>query len=272
MRALALAISLLVAGLARAEPAPLRADVPVDASVTGAAAALWLSSELLFKHQLAPAHCRWCVPNGFDSAVRDGLVWQNPHTADVLSNVDAFALMPLLAFGGTALAAHHDGANGNIGVDLLVIGEAAMLAQDVNQAVKFAAGRERPFVHQLPASQKGLTAAPDDNNLSFFSGHTTWAFSLATAAGMVCSLHHYKLAPWVWALGMTFATSTAYLRIAADKHYATDVLTGALVGALFGVGIPLLHRPQAASPRSQGLGLAFGPAGGGLSVGMSGVF
>jgi membrane-associated phospholipid phosphatase len=229
----------------------------VEASLTGVGAALWISSELLFKHQLAPASCRWCdrdaagndTLNGFDRGIRNALLWSNPHTADVLSNVDAFALMPLLALGGTALAAHHDGADGNIGSDLLVISEAVVLAQDVNQTVKFAVGRERPFVHAMPPNLKPFTAAPDDNNLSFFSGHTTWAFSLATAAGMVCSLHHYKLAPWVWALGMTFATSTAYLRIAADKHYATDVLTGALIGALFGAVVPLLHRPPADVPR-----------------------
>jgi membrane-associated phospholipid phosphatase len=34
--------------------------------------------------------------------------------------------------------------------------------------------------------------------------------------------------------------ATGYLRIAADRHYATDVLAGAAVGTGVGLGWPLL--------------------------------
>ena len=41
-----------------------------------------------------------------------------------------------------------------------------------------------------------------------------------------------------------FATTGAYLRIAADRHYATDVLTGSAVGSAIGFSVPYLaHRP-----------------------------
>ena len=41
------------------------------------------------------------------------------------------------------------------------------------------------------------------------------------------------------------AASVAYLRIAADMHYFSDVLTGAIVGSAIGIGIPLLfHSPS----------------------------
>ena len=37
---------------------------------------------------------------------------------------------------------------------------------------------------------------------------------------------------WISALGL--ASATGYLRMAADKHYFSDVLTGAVVGSLVG--------------------------------------
>jgi len=89
----------------------------------------------------------------------------------------------------------------------------------------------------------GGTALSRDANLSFPSGHTALGFSLATAAGTVATLRGYRHAPYVWGAGMAVAAFTGYLRLAADKHYASDVLVGALVGSLVGWAVPyLLHR------------------------------
>ena len=41
-----------------------------------------------------------------------------------------------------------------------------------------------------------------------------------------------------------------YLRIAADKHYLSDVTVGAVLGTLIGAGIPLLFH-HASSAESQ---------------------
>jgi membrane-associated phospholipid phosphatase len=77
---------------------------------------------------------------------------------------------------------------------------------------------ERPFVHVLPPAQKGRTAQPDDNNLSFSSGHTTATFALAAAAGTVATMRGYRWAPLTWIVGGALALGTGYLRIAADRH------------------------------------------------------
>jgi membrane-associated phospholipid phosphatase len=180
--------------------------------------------------------------NGLDSGVRNALKWHNTARADLLSNIGEFGVMPLATLGFNAVAAHHDGKDYQLLVDGLMVAEAAALAMDVNQIVKFAVGRERPFVSALPDADKPHTAHPADNNVSFFSGHTTFAFSLAVGAGTVASARGYRWAPWVWAAGLTFGTTVGYLRIAADKHYFTDVITGAAVGTLFGWGIPYLHK------------------------------
>ncbi|HLZ44405.1 MAG TPA: hypothetical protein VKQ05_01850 [Gemmatimonadales bacterium] len=58
---------------------------------------------------------------------------------------------------------------------------------------------------------------PDgSDNQSFFSEHT--ALAAASATG------------WTFGIGLTLGTG--YGRMAADKHYATDVLVGASVGGL----------------------------------------
>ena len=43
----------------------------------------------------------------------------------------------------------------------------------------------------------------------------------------------------MWATGLTFAAATAYLRVAADKHYFTDVLASAAIGVAVGWAVPL---------------------------------
>jgi membrane-associated phospholipid phosphatase len=155
--------------------------------------------------------------------------------------------------GLTALSEANEGAIGRFPVDALLITEATVIAADINQIAKFAFARERPFVHYLPRAPgaiRALTDSPSDDNLSFFSGHTTLAFAVATAAGTVDTLRGYRLAPAVWAAGLTMATSVGYLRIAADKHYFSDVMTGAVVGSLIGVGVPLIFHSAASSSSS----------------------
>jgi membrane-associated phospholipid phosphatase len=170
--------------------------------------------------------------------------------------------------GLETLVAHEDGAISEVPNDLLIVAQSMVLAGLVNQSVKFAARRQRPFVHYSPPGPTGvLTQDPNDNNLSFYSGHTSMTFSLATAAGTVATLRGYRNAWAVWAVGMPLAAATGYLRMAADKHYLSDVLVGAVAGSAFGVGVPvLLHarvgRLQLGSvdmrvtPTPNGVGLA----------------
>ena len=66
---------------------------------------------------------------------------------------------------------------------------------------------------------------------------------------MLASLRHYRLAPLVWGTGLGLATFTGYLRIAADKHYFTDVVVGAAFGSLVGFLVPyVFHRADDSAP------------------------
>ncbi|HEY8146421.1 MAG TPA: phosphatase PAP2 family protein, partial [Kofleriaceae bacterium] len=64
------------------------------------------------------------------------------------------------------------------------------------------------------------------------------AFSLAVAGGTVASIRGYKTAPVVWSIGLVSAAATGYFRMAADKHYATDVIAGAVTGGAIGFAVP----------------------------------
>jgi hypothetical protein len=251
----------------------LRFNSTRDGLITGVGAVLLISSEALFKEDLAPATCRWCdrAPdgtdrlNGLDRWGRGlaGSTAEARTRADTWSNVLDFGVLPLGVLGAQYALSQGSGAPRSMFFqDSVIIVQSSMLTLVLNQSVKFIAGRERPFVHVLPEDQKPLTAHPTDNNLSFFSGHTSLAFSLVVSAGTVAELRGYKHRGWIWAVGLPMATSVGLLRIAADKHYLTDVLVGAVVGSAFGVAVPLLlHGRVNEAPGATALRVTGGPRG-----------
>ena len=236
---------------ARSDPAPrpLRYDLRLDVASAGAAWAAWGVSELA-KDRLAPPTCRICATNAFDGGARTLLLWEHPDRARRGSNLVA-ALIPI-GVGLHQLLAAGSAGDGRAGiVDLLLVLEATGLAMDLTQLAKFTVGRQRPYAHYANEASPGRTPASEDN-LSFYSGHAAFAFSIAASAGTISSLRGYRSAPWVWAAGMSLATVAAYLRVAGDDHYLTDVLAGAAVGTAVGIAVPrLLHaRDDGASGRS----------------------
>gem|GEM_PF-4625413 len=81
--------------------------------------------------------------------------------------------------------------------------------------------------------------------MSFVSGHSSVAFSTVVTASIVATLRGYRVAPLMWSLGLPMAATVAYLRVAADRHYLTDVVAGAGLGTAIGILLPLLlHRPH----------------------------
>ena len=59
-------------------------------------------------------------------------------------------------------------------------------------------------------------------------------------AGVIAQRRGYRIAPVIWTTGLAIAATTAYLRMAADRHSFTDVLVGGAIGALGGALIPRL--------------------------------
>lgn len=48
----------------------------------------------------------------------------------------------------------------------------------------------------------------------------------------------------VWGAGLATASSVAILRVAAGKHYPSDVVMGAAMGSFIGWLVPMLHRER----------------------------
>ena len=103
---------------------------------------------------------------------------------------------------------------------------------------KYLFARERPNAHFADAAHPLDPAA--DNDSSFWSGHSVVGFAMTTAAGTMCHLRKYWTEPYVWAAGITISLSVEYLRMAADKHYLSDVFVGGLIGIATGVLVPRL--------------------------------
>lgn len=239
------ALILALPAAAQEAPRPLRLDLGTTLAVTGGAAGGALLADLLHG-ALAPSGCRICETNAFDRWVRSGLRWSDTGSARGASDVLLVAT-PVLALGGLALSGRSAGGGSRVLLeDALVTAEAVSVAMLATQAAKYALGRRRPHAWADPA-----TAGERDADLSFWSGHTATTFAAATAAGTVARLRGYSSWPWILGLGVAGAAACGWLRIAADRHWATDVLVGAAVGSLAGLGMPAwLHGRREGSGQS----------------------
>ncbi len=132
-----------------------------------------------------------------------------------------------------------------------------------NTIAKRAFARERPYGAAC-ARNPGHTEACEnlDRFRSFYSGHSAVT---ATGSGLVCAHHtHLELygggapdvAACVVALTGTLATGT--LRIVSDRHWATDVIAGHLIGFASGYLLPTLvyYGGVKAHPESSSQGTA----------------
>jgi membrane-associated phospholipid phosphatase len=192
--------------------------------------------------------CRWCGAGTIDEKVRDALVWSHPADAGRASDILANVAIPVLA---AADAVRATTSWGNAGRDALVVAEAASLNSFATTVAKYGFARRRP------GAPVGDTSA--NGNHSFWSGHTSMAFSIAVAQATQDTMRGDPAAPWVWGIGLALATTVGYLRIGADQHWLTDVLAGAVTGSAFGVGIPLLEKRLVH-------GVTIAPAPGGLAL------
>jgi membrane-associated phospholipid phosphatase len=226
-------VAATIAALAQAPAA--RADASTDPSgdawwAAGITAAALVADGLLAS--VRTAECRICVPDRVDADARRALLWRDPAAAQRDSDVLANGAIPLLALGDAFRSRR---GLGDVGRDALVVAEAASLSDLATEIAKDAFARRRPGLPSTgPASSAG--------NHSLWSGHTSFAFSVAVAQAMQDSMRGDEAAPWVWAVGLTLAGTVGYLRVAGDAHWLTDVLAGAAAGSAFGVVVPLAER------------------------------
>ena len=129
----------------------------------------------------------------------------------------------------------------------LIDAEAMAVVVGLHGVTSLAVARERPFGDHCGTSldPTSTECTAGKRYRSFFSSHTAHAFN---SAGLVCAHHlHHRLfgegpADALTCAGaMVAATAVGTFRIGGDMHWATDVMVGAGVGLLTGLGIPFLH-------------------------------
>jgi membrane-associated phospholipid phosphatase len=235
-------------------------DWTIDGIVTGGLVVSTLTL-LLLNDKLAAPSCRWCEPGPIDGNFANTVRWANPVAANTLSNVMQFAIpVGVMGFGLIQAYRYDDPAAGWSSV--LLITQATSLAMLTNVIVKYAVGRARPYVWQ--GTPDLYPATISDANVSFFGGHTTFVFAVVVSGSTLFFMQDMPGAPWVLGVGLAAASFTAYLRMAADKHYLSDTLVGAGVGSLIGWAVPyLFHRPGRKGPPQAGDLL---PAPGGVAI------
>ena len=231
---LAVVLSLVVLQPAISHADELSVDVPVTAAVSGSAAVVFGALELTGS-KLTPSTCRWCDPSGLDRNVCLHLLWSDTKLAGNISDVLLVGTPLSLAALHYFVLTHRD--LHRFGEDALVVFEAIAMTAVATDVVKYTVARRRP-----DAWAAGVRNSAGDDN-AFLSGHASGTFAAAAAFGTVAMLRGYSGWPWLYAAGFSSATAICYLRMAADRHWLTDVAAGAALGTGIGMALPLLlHR------------------------------
>jgi membrane-associated phospholipid phosphatase len=144
-------------------------------------------------------------------------------------------IIPLLLLADPAIRPHGT-------QSMFLVGEALLVNTALNRLVKEIAHRARPFTYNpdVPLDPK-LTK---DARLSFYSGHTSAAASLAFSTATIWSDYHPHSGwkPVVWTGAALFPAVVGLMRVKGGKHFLSDVAVGYGVGAVIGWLVPHLHK------------------------------
>ena len=224
----------------------LHHDLRLDIAAVGGLAAVTVAFRLV-RDDLEPSHCRWCDGSGVgevnavDDWFRTALKRRDTTPANYTSYILAFGAAPVSAGVLIAVSAIADHQTNEALTDVLAVAEGGFTAMLTTEVLESVTLRTRPYVHAIADDDaRNAEIAKTGAFHSFPAGHVVEAFGTATAAGVVASMRGYRLAPLVWAAGMMIGVATAYTRMAADRHYFTDVLGGAVIGTAVGGAMPLL--------------------------------
>lgn len=200
-----------------------------------------------------PTHCSWCRPPAFDEVLARPVAFSERRVAAQMSDVLSFTVVPTVILSALIVPPlTTPEPDVHLFQNLQITGAVVALDAAITRAVKNWSGRRRPAFFYARTAHTEYATHSRQGNVSFFSGHTSVAFAAAAAAATLSFQRGYRSAPYVTVAGAGLAAGAGLLRIAADVHWASDVLTGALVGTGLGVALPLLLHPRVSSARSSG--------------------
>jgi membrane-associated phospholipid phosphatase len=239
---------------AETPPAPWQpVTIPEGAVFAGVGAAYLLGQLAVPKKDTA----RW-TSGGIlmDDGVRDAIHARSTSGQKLAKSVSDISLDVMLAapFVDAAGSGWWGRGDARLALHLgLIDAESYVASTSLIWGLKVLVRRERPDAHAAGCgdpSRASLPACSSDKSTSFPSSHSGMSF---TAASLLC-VEHLSLdlpgPPWAFCgAALATATATGMLRVVADKHYTSDILAGALIGAASGGLLPwLLHFRSPAAP------------------------
>jgi membrane-associated phospholipid phosphatase len=200
--------------------------------------------------------------NRFDrgsiKAIRSGA----SKASDVLGSA---ALLAPFAFDAMDAQGHGGLRAGGFFEDAVVLSEALLVNQALNEIVKGIASRPRPYAYTAAPSDPVLQST--ETYTSFYSAHTSATFAAGVAYARTYQFRHpgSSATKWIYAGAIATGATVGALRVAAGKHFPSDAIAGAVAGSLAGWFIPTWHHREGAMgatltplPGGGQLGLSFG--------------
>ncbi len=205
-----------------------------DAVSVGTAGALYLLPAALgLPH--GPPSCAPCDPGTLPGVDRWALHPVSP-TGDAASDVVLVGVAGFTAFAGLHGLPTHQW-HGNFAVFASTASWTAASAEWLKVLVR----RKRPVLYTSDA----VTAATDpESQQSLPSLHTSLAFAAATSYVVIARRQHLPHRTRNTLLLYAGAVGVAVLRVAAGKHFPTDVLASAALGSGIGWVVPTIHPSQ----------------------------
>jgi membrane-associated phospholipid phosphatase len=161
--------------------------------------------------------------------------------SNLASDVVMYSLIasPLALY---ALAETRDGF-WSVVTPMVLFAESVMLTNGTTRVLKVLTSRYRPYMYNTDLTVEERFAVDEDPRFSFPSNHTANAFNAAFFISTYYTIlrPNSRWIPLVWTLSLTGASAVGALRVVAGRHFLSDVLVGAAIGAITGSVVPLVH-------------------------------
>jgi membrane-associated phospholipid phosphatase len=232
-------------------PPPPRTVYRLDARVDGTlvvASGLAIGLPALLASRIVDERCP-CDRDAVNALDRGAIGNHDDTTATASTVTVGLAVAVPLALDWALL-----GPGDALAADVVVFAEALLVNGALTQLAKYSVQRPTPRTY---AGDPALLRSPRGYR-SFYSGHTSTAAAALTAAAFTAR-QRYGERGWPWLVAAAVVSSVAVERVAAGRHFPTDVVAGAAAGTAIGLGVPWLHLRSPALqlvPRPGGLGLA----------------
>ncbi len=203
----------------------------------------------LFEYYYFPAKSQvhWVGGILFDDAARNAFRLQSPSARDTIralsDAVDSAAVV--LAVGLDSIILPLVRGSWDVAWQTTLMDIEAFAVSSVVAITGYdTVGRGRPLYEDCQKNPNFDDSCLVSPTASFPSGHVNEAF---TAAGLSCANRQY-IPLYGSRLGdalacgrdLTLATLTGVMRVMGDRHWATDVVAGGVMGFGFGYGMPVL--------------------------------